>query len=392
MSTTTTTNFQYIKDTINYFIFNSGTGEKNVFGVSNAFISSMLWLLIILLVVSLILYDTRIRGLPQSECNFMDNMYSKMNGNLRSINAGDPQCGYALRDYYIKTAYNSCSGGYYKNDYVNTCVLKDIIKQGVRCLDFEIYNINDSPVVATSTTDSHYIKETFNSITFNEVMNIITTYAFSPGTAPNSNDPLIIHLRFKSNSQAMFSSMANILAYYNRYLLGKKYSFENNGKNLGDVPLMDLTNKIILIADRINPSFVENNDLMEFINMTSNSIFMRALDFYDVAYTPDITELQLYNGKNMTIVLPNHGEANPDNPNGIVCRETGCQMVAMRYQYIDNYLEENTTFFNTTGYAFVLKPDRLRYIPETIPVPPSQNPAYDYATRYVKTDYYSLKI
>ena len=39
---------------------------------------------------------------------------------------------------YIKTAYNCCSGGNYKNDYVDLCVLKNILKQGVRGLDFEI--------------------------------------------------------------------------------------------------------------------------------------------------------------------------------------------------------------------------------------------------------------
>ena len=32
--------------------------------------------------------------------------------------------------------------GSYKNDYVNLCALKSCIKQGARCLDFEIYSVN----------------------------------------------------------------------------------------------------------------------------------------------------------------------------------------------------------------------------------------------------------
>ena len=50
---------------------------------------------------------------------------------------------YNLRDYYIKTAYNCCCGGEFKNDYVSTDALKKCISQGARVLDFDIYSIND---------------------------------------------------------------------------------------------------------------------------------------------------------------------------------------------------------------------------------------------------------
>ena len=58
------------------------------------------------------------------------------------------QFSYNLRDYYIKTAYNCCTAGEYKNDFVNVCALKNCIRQGARCLDFEIYSVKGSPVVA----------------------------------------------------------------------------------------------------------------------------------------------------------------------------------------------------------------------------------------------------
>ena len=147
--------------------------------------------------------------------------------------------------------------------------------------------------------------------------------------------------------------------------------------------------KIIIIVDRNNKTFLQNEDFMEFVNMTSNSMFMRALNYYDVQYSPDITELQEFNKLNMTIVFPDMG-ADPDNPNPIVCRESGCQMVAMRYQRIDSYLENNTEFFDNNGYAFQLKPANLRYQPVTIPDPTPQNPALSYKTRTEKTDYYEF--
>ena len=62
----------------------------------------------------------------------------------------------------------------------------------------------------------------------------------------------------------------------------------------------------------------------------------------------------------------------------------------MRYQYVDNFLEENAAFFDRCGYAFCLKPIELRYQPVIIPMPTPQNPANSYETRNVTTDYYSF--
>ena len=123
--------------------------------------------------------------------------------------------------------------------------------------------------------------------------------------------------------------------------------------------------------------------------MTSNSIFMREYDYYNVKNNPDINELTDYNKRGMTIVVPNNG-VNPSNPCGIICRASGCQMVAMRYQYVDNYLIENALFFDRSRYAFALKPAALRYEIVTVAAPTPQLPEYSYATRNSSTDYYNF--
>ena len=38
-----------------------------------------------------------------------------------------------------------------------------------------------------------------------------------------------------------------------------EYSYENNGQNVGALPLTSLMGKIILIVDKSNNSFIENN-------------------------------------------------------------------------------------------------------------------------------------
>ena len=358
----------------------------------NQFYQSMMIIafifIILIIIIVYIIYLTR---LESAEVSHINTLYPKVNGHIKPISNSDADCSGNLYDYYIKTAYNACSGGSYKNDFVDINILKAIIKQGVRCLDFEIYSVDNQPVVSTSTSEDYYIKETFNSVSFGDVMNTIKNYAFAGGTCPNPTDPILIHLRIKSNNQGMYSNMAKIFKSVTSVMLGKEYSFENSGKNLGALPLLSFRGKIIVIVDKINNAFLENQDFLEYVNLTSNSIFMRAYEYYNVKNTPDINELTDYNKKCMTIVLPDKG-VNPANPSGILARAAGCQMVAMRYQYVDNFLTENALFFDRAGYAFALKPPELRYQVVTIPTPTPQNPAYSYGTRTTSTDYYNFKI
>jgi hypothetical protein len=345
-------------------------------------------LIILIIMIGYIIYLSR---LENAECNYMNTLYSSVDGNIRPISANDPDCRANLFDYYIKTAFNACSGGSYKNDFVDICNLKAVIKQGVRCLDFEIYSVDDKPVVATSTSDDYHVKETFNSVSFGDVMNTINSYAFAGGTCPNPTDPILVHLRIRSNNQKIYSNMASIFKSLDSVMLGKEFSYENAGRNLGGLPLLSFKGKIILIVDKINNAYLENKDFLEYVNLTSNSIFMRAYDYYNVKNNPDINELTEYNKRCMTIVFPDKG-VNPPNPSGLLCRAAGCQMVAMRYQMVDNYLMENALFFDRCGYAFCLKPEDLRYKMVTIPTPTPQNPAYSYATRTTSTDYYSFNV
>lgn len=330
-------------------------------------------------------------GLNIRNCKNMDEMFGTLNGKIRSIDPANEIYQYSLRDYYIKSAYNACSGGNYKNGYVNTCILKDLLKQGVRGLDFEVYSIDNQPAVATSTSDSYCVKETFNSVPFSDVLNIIRDYAFASSTAPNPLDPIILHLRIKSSNTEMYDNFAKLLESHNDMLTGKQYSFENQGKNFGAIKMSDLAGKVIIIVDRSNLAFMESEAFYEYVNMTSNSIFMRALHYYDIINAPDMVELIAYNKLNMTTGMPDKG-SNPDNPSSITMRTYGVQLLAMRYQTVDTNLEENDMFFNEAGHAFVLKPEKLRYVPEEIPDPPVQDPSVSFATRDVSSDFYQFEI
>ena len=363
---------------------------KLMTNLDEQFQTYLLFMIITILIIAYLGYLSYIARLQTKECEYINNLYPDVDGYIVPISAKYDEFKFNLFDYYIKTAYNACSGGSYKNDFVDICNLKAIIKQGVRCLDFEIYSMDNQPVVASSTSDNYYVKETFNSVPFSKVMETIDSYAFANGTSPNTTDPIIIHLRIKSTKQEMYTNLASLFSNYKK-MLGLKYSYISTGKNIGLEPLLNFQNKIILIVDNSNDAFLENDKFLEYVNLTSNSIYMRGYNFYGIKNNPDINELTDYNKSAMTIVFPDK-EINPQNPNGLVCRSYGCQMIAMRYQYVDNYLMENTNFFDQGGSAFVLKPPELRYQPLTIPVPPPQNPNYSYDTRTISTEYYTYKI
>ena len=328
--------------------------------------------------------------LEKKNCNNMNSLYKDF-PLIQSINIENATFSHSLRDYYVKTAYNCCCAGEYKNDFVSTCALKDCIKQGARCLDFEIYSVKNKPVIAVSSINDYTVKETFNSIPFATVMDVINDYAFSGSTSPCPSDPLILHFRIMSKNKPIYDTMATDL--YNILsdrMLGNDYSYENHGKNIGQCPLKKLMGKIVIIVDKSNALF-EKTPLDEYVNIASNSIFMRALTYDDVKYTPDMDELVDFNKKNMTICIPNLS-ASAANPAPAVAMSYGCQFVALAFQSFDQYMEYYDLFFDEAGSAFVLKPVNLRYIPVTIdkPAPPPASNSYD--QRNVSTDYYSFSI
>jgi hypothetical protein len=343
---------------------------------SAVFAISVLNIIIILIAIMVYLYYTGTifsKGLRERDCKLMEEIYGELNGKLSTVI--DPATlDLTIKDFYVKTAYNACSGGNYKNDYVDTCVLKSLLKQGVRGLDFEIFSIDNNPVVATTTNDGNCVKETFNYVLFSEVLNVINTCAFTSSTAPNAGDPLIIHLRIKSTNHIMFNNLTGLLDGFNKTsgrLLGTNYSYSI--KNMADVPLKEIMGKVAIIVDGTNTSFLDLK-FNEYVNMMSSTAQMRGLRYYDIKFTPDMDELIRYNMLALTIGMPDKG-ANPACPSSILMRAYGVQFLGLRYQTIDTNVEENNVFFNDNGHAFVLKPTKLRFqaIPIDDPTPQQSN-------------------
>ena len=332
--------------------------------------------IVVLIFFIVIIYYLYVNNLQKSEEKFMNNLYSVKSEYIIPI---DSTYSYNFCDYNILTAYNACSGGNYKNDFVSVDILRSIISQGVRGFDFAIYNENGIPVVATSTNDSYYVKETYNSVKFSDVMYTIYNNAFGD-TAPNKTDPVILHLRIKSNDNNVYQELANMFKAYQSkgVMLGNDSSFDYRNQNFGQVQLFSLIGKFIIIIDGLNKTYLEpeNSDFYEFVNLVSNSPNMWSFRFFDILNNYEPEQLENHNRSQMTIVLPDLTN-NPDNPSAALARSYGCQMVAMRFQLTDNYLLENITYFDEAKHAFVLKPEELREQQVTLTVKPFEDASKD---------------
>ncbi len=361
------------------------------------------WLVIVMIIIIItatIMYIYSKSSYTDTHCQLIKDVYTDM-GKVSSINLEDANFkGFLLRDFYIKTAYNCCAIGDFKNTFVDVCGLKNVIRQGVRCLDFAVYSVNDKPVIAVSSIPCDYtvlepqcflIKESYNYVEFDKAMQVVASYAYAGDTCPNPNDPLILNFRIMSKNDKIYDSMTETLKNkLGDHLLGKSFSYENNGRSLAFEPISKFVNKAIIIVDKSNPYF-EGTKLEELVNIGSNSVFMRSLTESEVKYTPDFNELKQYNKKNMTMELPDVSASNT-NPSAALGMKYGVQMIGMCYQNYDSKLEFYEEFFATAGYAFVLKPEALRYVEVTIAPPTKQNPELSYAPRVTKSSYYDFTV
>ena len=294
---------------------------------------------------------------------------------LTSMNPEDSQSRFKLRDYYIKSAYNAFNPDKFKNSTVSMDACLYVLARGCRVIDFEVFSVENQPVISSSSVNSFNYKETYNHIPVSEAFEVLGSYAFSGSKCPNPNDPFIIHMRIMSRNVTMYDNLAKIISQSKtmaRNLLGTKYGREYHSKDLGNEDVTSFMGKVILMVDGTNDLY-RNTKLFELMNMSSNSMFLSKYTFFGVKNVGDPQAFKDGNKKNMCIVVPDKsGRPRNDGHNGPFT--WGCQIVTMCFQEEarDEKLKAYEDKFASVGYGFILKPEDLRYVPITIapPAPP----------------------
>ena len=295
----------------------------------------------------------------------------KQSAPLQNITKEDVQYDNPLRDFIVKSSYNSCASGGYKNDWVDLCALTHAIKEGCRLLDFEVYDVEGIPVIAVSSSKEFTLKQSYNYLSLDKVLKCIEDNAFSGDV--NGMDPLFLNFRIKSDHVEICNGVASALIAQPTLasrLLGPDYSYEYQGHNFGMIPLKTLCQKVIVMASE---------------NLAPSPLF-RILGFNELA-SQDLTELTEFSKIRLLMVRP----ISSDNYTSASTVTLGAQFSAMNMQTLDKNLIAYTDEFVKNGNrAFYLKKDR--YVQTEIPDAKPLSEDSTFGTTNYKNKYFDFTL
>jgi hypothetical protein len=258
-----------------------------------------------------------------------------------------------LKEYCIKASYNSATTG----KSINKNMIKYVLSRGCRFIDFEVFysNINDNykAVVAESSDPDFKVFDTDNHIDLEDCFTTIITNGFS-NTSPNKTDPLFVHLRIKTKDTNCYAAVAKAVDS-----ILKPKLFE--GQVTKETKLSETMGKIILVIDKTihrdykeyakcKASDVNCYDLANYLNLESGSQDFNLLGLMQIENQPP-NYIQIKDDNISTnvvstkVVLPLSKSNNNPNIQKIILTY-GAQIIAYRYNVIDENLIDSEIFFN----------------------------------------------
>ena len=184
-----------------------------------------------------------------------------------------------VNEVYVKTAYNCCCSGDFKNDYVDTCALKNCNNQGVRALHFDIYSLDNRPVISTASVVGNKYKELYNSLDMYSTMQTISN------TFMKKSDPLFLIFNVNSALPTTYESMYAILLeiFGTGNSTGNRIYFTND---ISGTQLSYLINKVVICVQAHDPKVFYASSLALItsldLNGSTSKIYTETniLDFY----------------------------------------------------------------------------------------------------------------
>ena len=112
------------------------------------FLNFYTFAILILLIVLILRFYLSQLDKEKGNVELMKEELEYFNPKILPISSQEYSKNIPIRDYYVMSSYNSCAGGETWQDWVSIDILREIINNGVRCVDLEIYYKNNKCVVA----------------------------------------------------------------------------------------------------------------------------------------------------------------------------------------------------------------------------------------------------
>ena len=274
-----------------------------------------------------------------------------------------------LCDFYIASAFRPYMGNNQFFNYIDLSITEKIITNGVRSIYVDLFNdsmgIEANPVISSGIKEGQW-KLSLNTVPFEDLCKLISTICFNAGYVNNFEDPfiLMLNLNVNGNLTCLNKIRNNIYTHLRRYLLSNKYTY---GKvNMGQVPIKYLKRKLLIFTS----NGYQHSDLEEFVNYSWDKDSLKKISYEALdpnTFNPNVIKidgqtLKNYNKNNLTIVTPIESVSMTDlytkNYNPTYFWETGCQIVCMNYQLLDEHFDTYISKFKND--SFISKPNILQ--------------------------------
>lgn len=262
-----------------------------------------------------------------------------------------------LKQYIIMSSWNSCLD---PSGKITTDQLKHVFNSGCRFIDLEVYLINDTPMVAFSSSNS-YEKIESNTLLLLDVCKVIALNGFSTPT-PNPNDPLFVHFRIKSKQHTIFEKIAECIIASG--MNNKIYEHDISK----DIILKELSKKIIITVDKSYVPDIETNscknhcktDFIELINIFSSTSDLQNFKIsQQIEQAP--TPAQIENSSSQEVNISSLKMVNLNDPYSAnfnrpfdLMKNHSVQIIPYKFNKKDKGLNMYQNFFSDNGKrAFV---------------------------------------
>lgn len=277
-----------------------------------------------------------------------------------------------LCDFYIAGSYKSYIPCGYTADIQSYDAIKKVLKMGARVVHLDLYSNEslDNPLIEIRVEKP--MKGEFNKpLQFDKVCELISKNAWL-----GHNYPLFLYLDMHFTDKYLYQQMArHLMKHFRKRLMHQKYGFKRNG--MGQVSIQDALGRVIIILNKY-----PNDGLLDELTNEATSDkheYLRIMDYTEAnmnyggikATETDGVFTINYNKFNMTFCKhePDHKYDNVvtfkndiDNIDSTDPRKYGVHSVLAYYNKDDDYMRDYLNYFKKC--SFVVKPDKLRYIPK----------------------------
>lgn len=251
-----------------------------------------------------------------------------------------------LVDIQIASSTKSYLIGRQMLDYGSADMVIQTLKMGTKFIELDLFLNNRREVVVANGLKSGNWKLTFNSILFTDICNKLGRNLFNVDFMTNAGDPMILFLNINVKKEYMESIYLTMIENFKSFLLDSKYSISGT-QDVLQAPIRELMGKLIIISS----GSIGNTSLDKIVHLRLGDRVKKM--YFKELIKQNKDEMIQFNKYHLTIVVPPIGFRSI-NYNPEQAQDYGCQIVAMHYQSVDDFLRNYLSHFSEK--SFRLKP------------------------------------